>query len=179
MATFMQEGPARFSVSLQEESPQAGLCIGLRANGCPFAPLPDLTITLLISTTIKMGPLYCSVNTSRNAHLLSLLLLLSSFQAPLHSAEGRELWKLQEVPKGRAEEGMVMVEAMIGSRPPSCQGRCISCGHCEAVQMPVAPQDEKGGIGHLFKVITSKFDDSSNYKPLNWKCKCGDIILNP
>ncbi|PKU64160.1 EPIDERMAL PATTERNING FACTOR-like protein 2 [Dendrobium catenatum] len=52
---------------------------------------------------------------------------------------------------------------MIGSRPPLCIGICRACGRCEAIQVPAIPQQ----------------DYSSNYKPLSWKCKCGDLIVNP
>ncbi|PKU86097.1 EPIDERMAL PATTERNING FACTOR-like protein 2 [Dendrobium catenatum] len=52
---------------------------------------------------------------------------------------------------------------MIGSRPPRCKGICLNCGPCEAVQVPATPQG----------------DESSNYKPMNWKCKCGKFIFNP
>lgn len=79
--------------------------------------------------------------------------------------------------QGRGEE-VVMVRALIGSRPPRCERKCTSCGHCEAVQVPVVPQVRNGG-GHFFNTITSKGDDSSNYKPLNWKCKCGNMLFNP
>lgn len=71
----------------------------------------------------------------------------------------------------------MMVEgAMIGSRPPSCEGRCSGCGHCEAVQVPLAPLKKQRASA----TVNSRGDEySSNYKPMNWKCKCGDRILNP
>ncbi|KAF3323775.1 EPIDERMAL PATTERNING FACTOR-like protein 2 [Carex littledalei] len=68
--------------------------------------------------------------------------------------------------------------ALIGSRPPRCEGRCISCGHCEAVQVPIAPQNKLRRIFHGDQIF-SRGDESTNYKPLNWKCKCGDVIINP
>ncbi|XP_072958000.1 EPIDERMAL PATTERNING FACTOR-like protein 2 [Typha angustifolia] len=107
---------------------------------------------------------------------LSLLLLMSSKQQNC-SAEGRSLYKLLEISKGR-EEKIGAMRAIIGSRPPICERRCISCGHCELVQVPVVPQEKKRA-GHFVTTITSLFNDHSNYKPLSWKCKCGDIIFNP
>ncbi|KAK1276494.1 EPIDERMAL PATTERNING FACTOR-like protein 2 [Acorus gramineus] len=74
------------------------------------------------------------------------------------------------------------MRAMIGSRPPRCDRRCSSCGHCEAVQVPAVPQDKKNKIRHSNaskSSITSRGDDTTNYKPMSWKCKCGDLILNP
>ncbi|XP_010942048.1 EPIDERMAL PATTERNING FACTOR-like protein 2 [Elaeis guineensis] len=123
--------------------------------------------------------LHCT-KTCRPVHLvlitLLLLLLLSSKQEK-YLAEGRSLFKLLEVAKEGGEEG-VMMRALIGSRPPRCERKCTSCGHCEAVQVPIGPQVRNGG-GHFFNTITSKGDDSSNYKPINWKCKCGSMLLNP
>ncbi|XP_020091476.1 EPIDERMAL PATTERNING FACTOR-like protein 2 [Ananas comosus] len=102
------------------------------------------------------------------SHLLSLLLLvllLSSTQ-DAHSLQG-------------GEEKTGSLRALIGSRPPRCEGRCMSCGRCEAVQMPVIPQEKRAdGKDDFYKVVSFK-DDGSNYKPLGWKCKCGDIIFNP
>ncbi|KAG6493022.1 hypothetical protein ZIOFF_047995 [Zingiber officinale] len=77
--------------------------------------------------------------------------------------------------QGQGEEGGGSVAAaMIGSRPPRCEGRCLSCGQCEAIQVPAIPQD-------LTPVAVSSRGDegSSIYKPLSWKCKCGGMILNP
>ncbi|ONK74540.1 uncharacterized protein A4U43_C03F7420 [Asparagus officinalis] len=100
-------------------------------------------------------------------YIISVLLIFSSAQVKF-SAEGRR-------PAAKGEgEGMVM-SSMIGSRPPRCERRCISCGHCEAIQVPVAPQK----VEHFSNVINSRSEDTSNYKPMNWKCKCGSRILNP
>ncbi|KAH7664996.1 hypothetical protein IHE45_13G002800 [Dioscorea alata] len=120
-----------------------------------------------------------SVQMHANA-FLSLLLLLTY---PVLTTS-KPLFKLLENAKEREEE-KAMVGALIGSRPPRCEGKCRSCGHCEAVQVPLAPQDNKNGGGlvhHLHfstTIINSRFDDNSNYKPMSWKCKCGTLILNP
>ncbi|PKA50404.1 Epidermal patterning factor-like protein 2 [Apostasia shenzhenica] len=76
------------------------------------------------------------------------------------------------------EQDMVMERSMIGSRPPRCQGICRACGRCEAVQVPAVPLERHVSDKASAK-IHSRDDDSSNYKPLSWKCKCGDVILNP
>ncbi|CAL9752045.1 unnamed protein product [Musa acuminata subsp. burmannicoides] len=117
----------------------------------------------------------CSVNPPRHVHLLSLLLLLSSLH-PLCLTEGRPFFMLQEVVKEGEE--MKVGEAMLGSRPPRCEGRCLTCGQCEAIQVPAVPQ-ETSGTRHFSTAITARGDDSSIYKPLSWKCKCGGMILNP
>uniref|UniRef100_A0A0E0KHB6 Epidermal patterning factor-like protein n=1 Tax=Oryza punctata TaxID=4537 RepID=A0A0E0KHB6_ORYPU len=94
------------------------------------------------------------------------------------------------------EKGVAGIRGVIGSRPPSCEGRCRSCGHCEAVQVPITPQklQKKRGqgddrrkkkkqqqqqLGHGDRAMPDSYDDHSNYKPLSWRCKCGGMILNP
>ncbi|KAK1269281.1 EPIDERMAL PATTERNING FACTOR-like protein 2 [Acorus gramineus] len=70
------------------------------------------------------------------------------------------------------------MRAMIGSRPPRCDRRCSSCGNCEAVQVPAVPQDRKTSTKSSI-TTTSRGDDTTNYKPMSWKCKCGNLIFNP
>ncbi|WOG92972.1 hypothetical protein DCAR_0312250 [Daucus carota subsp. sativus] len=71
----------------------------------------------------------------------------------------------------------------IGSKPPQCENRCATCGHCEAIQIPT-PHTKRSkndnSTGRVYKITYSRSDiDNSNYKPMSWKCKCGNIILNP
>ncbi|XP_021852055.1 EPIDERMAL PATTERNING FACTOR-like protein 2 isoform X2 [Spinacia oleracea] len=63
----------------------------------------------------------------------------------------------------KEENEMKLRGREIGSRPPKCEGRCKSCGHCEAIQVPTIP------------VTVSKIE----YKPITWKCKCGTSLFNP
>ncbi|URE01600.1 EPIDERMAL PATTERNING FACTOR-like protein [Musa troglodytarum] len=130
----------------------------------------------------------CSVNPSRHVHLLSLLLLLSSLHPLCLTEGGCKGWILVTkysivlINSGFAlitnstswlefQEGeeMKVGEAMLGSRPPRCEGRCLTCGQCEAIQVPAVPQ-EKSGTRHFSTAITARGDDSSIYKPLSWKC---------
>ncbi|VAH95824.1 unnamed protein product [Triticum turgidum subsp. durum] len=125
-------------------------------------------------------------------HLLLLLLalLLASTRAAFHaSAAAFAELCLQD-------KRIAGIRGVIGSRPPSCAGRCRSCGHCEAVQVPISPQEpgkkkrrmELGrhgsraaaaGGGGGGRAMPSSYDDHSNYKPLSWRCKCGRLILSP
>nr|XP_043617988.1 EPIDERMAL PATTERNING FACTOR-like protein 2 [Erigeron canadensis] len=74
---------------------------------------------------------------------------------------------------------------LIGSRPPRCEKRyCRNCGHCEAVQVPIVPKKfiriTQQALSTTSKSLYySRGDDISNYKPMCWKCKCGDLIFNP
>ncbi|KAG2546214.1 EPIDERMAL PATTERNING FACTOR-like protein 2 [Panicum virgatum] len=113
---------------------------------------------------------------------LLLLLLLSSHG--LHAAEGRALhFQPKDPPK--IGKGVAVAESLIGSRPPRCEGKCAPCGRCEAVQVPVAPRVVDGGRGEaapgrarLYSRAAgagARVEESyTDYKPLNWKCRCAD-----
>ncbi|KAL5197691.1 hypothetical protein ABZP36_001203 [Zizania latifolia] len=133
-----------------------------------------------------------------NAHIplpifFSILLLLTSMEVP-HSDARRlplkllDVGTIKEPEEARGEKMKTKMEGrgLIGSRPPRCERVCMSCGHCEAVQVPIVPQDLKreakagaSAIGISAAVLAYRVNVLSNYKPLSWKCKCGGIILDP
>ncbi|PIN24622.1 hypothetical protein CDL12_02654 [Handroanthus impetiginosus] len=77
------------------------------------------------------------------------------------------------------EENKTTWRAQIGSKPPRCERRCSTCEHCEAIQVPTSPKTESGSQNSSsLSTITSHYDNS-NYKPMSWKCKCGNLIFNP
>ncbi|KAF0905546.1 hypothetical protein E2562_007343 [Oryza meyeriana var. granulata] len=138
-----------------------------------------------------------------HAHLplpifFSILLLFSMEVA--HSDARRLPLKLLEVGNIKEEPDETRGEKMkmegrnlIGSRPPRCERVCMSCGHCEAVQVPIVPHELKreteaaadeqqhvvSATAISAAVFTYRVNGLSNYKPLSWKCKCGGIILDP
>ena len=90
----------------------------------------------------------------------------------------------------KTKENVVMVRrVLIGSRPPRCERKCSSCaGPCEAVQVPIVPsklRDQQTRITSHHPLYASptiaysRGDDISNYKPMCWKCKCGNFMFNP
>ncbi|KAG8098013.1 hypothetical protein GUJ93_ZPchr0013g36425 [Zizania palustris] len=116
-----------------------------------------------------------------SSSLLGLLLLASQglrFTEAIVAGRvlHRQIKKLPEV------EQTAMSAVLIGSRPPRCEGKCALCGRCEAVQVPVAPRDrrrereEAGRLRLIFpRAVRDRVGESStNYKPLNWKCRCAD-----
>nr|XP_015885453.1 EPIDERMAL PATTERNING FACTOR-like protein 2 isoform X2 [Ziziphus jujuba var. spinosa] len=132
----------------------------------------------------------------RNRHVIIslLLLLISSLTHVRFMAEGRAISKLIEAVQGRIEEVDKVVRVVnrarqIGSRPPRCERRCSGCGHCEAVQVPIVPKFQTHSRSFSVSssttrasnkhIANSRGDDISNYKPMSWKCKCGDYLFNP
>ncbi|PAN45732.1 hypothetical protein GQ55_9G134700 [Panicum hallii var. hallii] len=117
--------------------------------------------------------------------LLLALLLAASAHASTHG-HGKAAFT--------EDKSIAGIIGVIGSRPPSCAGRCRSCGHCEAVQVPISPQElqkrRRKKLGHGIRAagaaaaaggraMPASYDDHSNYKPLSWRCKCGRLILDP
>ncbi|XP_009361492.2 EPIDERMAL PATTERNING FACTOR-like protein 2 [Pyrus x bretschneideri] len=122
---------------------------------------------------------------------VSILFLVSSSTHLIFMAEGGRTisGKLTEAAQARVLEenraGMAVNARQIGSAPPRCERICSACGRCVAVQVPVAPQDNKmrshGGSSSTSpkNVAYSRGDDITNYKPMSWKCKCGNLLFNP
>ncbi|KAK7247403.1 hypothetical protein RIF29_42286 [Crotalaria pallida] len=77
----------------------------------------------------------------------------------------------------------------LGSIPPSCHNKCNECHPCMAVQVPSLPGHEplQPDLTKKDAMEEGSFDTSSqvnnnrysNYKPLGWKCHCGDHFFNP
>ncbi|XP_057990445.1 EPIDERMAL PATTERNING FACTOR-like protein 2 isoform X2 [Hevea brasiliensis] len=140
------------------------------------------------SSSEEMGSAKICHYSNRNGRsIISLLfLLLSSSTLLRFVADGRAISKLLEAAQREVDDEKVVVmrTQVIGSTPPRCEGMCSTCGHCEAVQVPVTTEVHEHSRTHLSaapisNIASSRGDDVSNYKPMSWKCKCGDLIFNP
>ncbi|CAN6209261.1 unnamed protein product [Urochloa humidicola] len=123
----------------------------------------------------------------------SILLLLTSSMEVAYSDARRLPLRLIEIGASKGQEAEIRGEmkgrrALIGSRPPRCERVCMSCGHCEAVQVPIVPQDhhlqiQKRAAATNDAISAALFayrvNGITNYKPLSWKCRCGGTILDP
>ncbi|CAL0331216.1 unnamed protein product [Lupinus luteus] len=109
-----------------------------------------------------------------------LFLIISSWIQQGLVTEGRKTHKQSGFQQNIGEE-KTMLRAQIGSRPPRCERRCRTCGNCEAIQVPTNPQTQNGKINSskVYTIAYAKGNDNSNYKPMSWKCKCGNYIFNP
>nr|GLL19065.1 hypothetical protein DM860_004741 [Ipomoea trifida] len=86
-------------------------------------------------------------------------------------------------PLHSTQDLVVEEKTRLGSTPPSCHNKCNQCHPCMAVQVPTLPSHSGGGGGARDKPV-DYFDlpgsnRYSNYKPLGWKCRCGDHFYNP
>ncbi|GLJ43269.1 hypothetical protein SUGI_0898370 [Cryptomeria japonica] len=89
-----------------------------------------------------------------------------------------------EIPSSRVADGrkpgqMQQVESMIGSSPPKCHSKCNSCGPCEPVQIPAEPKGRNSSSSSIAFQRPMRNQENTNYKPMNWKCKCGNNLFNP
>jgi hypothetical protein len=71
----------------------------------------------------------------------------------------------------------------LGSMPPSCHSKCNECHPCMAVQVPSLPTHDSipSKVSAMKKWLNPSLQGNmySNYKPLGWKCHCGDHFFNP
>ncbi|GLU20501.1 hypothetical protein SLE2022_366950 [Rubroshorea leprosula] len=73
----------------------------------------------------------------------------------------------------------------LGSTPPSCHNKCKGCHPCMAVQVPTLPSHDgaqtglSGSESNPTQFVDPSGNRYSNYKPLGWKCRCGDHFYNP
>ncbi|KAG4378860.1 hypothetical protein AAZX31_17G110300 [Glycine max] len=62
---------------------------------------------------------------------------------------------------------------VLGSRPPKCVNKCLSCKPCMAA-LVISPHHRDG---HTHKAKTVQRDEG--YYLLSWKCKCGNKFFQP
>ncbi|KAL6331112.1 hypothetical protein AAG906_009540 [Vitis piasezkii] len=67
-------------------------------------------------------------------------------------------------------ENLKQMKMVLGSRPPKCVNRCLSCTPCTAAL--VIPPPHKNGLEAF-----AQQDES--YYLLSWKCKCGNKLFQP
>lgn len=101
-------------------------------------------------------------------HLMIYFVLFMCTVGLVLSRRGRE-GKDNEI-KINLEEKMV-----IGSRPPGCQNKCMSCRPCmAAVVVPVHRMK-----GKAFQAFFTSREEEDSYYLLSWKCRCGNKIYQP
>lgn len=71
-----------------------------------------------------------------------------------------------------SERWLQQSKMVLGSRPPRCVNKCLSCRPCMAALVIPSHQWNK------FKA-TNHGDGDDNYYLLSWKCKCGDKLFQP
>ncbi|CAJ1944558.1 unnamed protein product [Sphenostylis stenocarpa] len=70
-------------------------------------------------------------------------------------------------------KGMKQKKLVLGSRPPKCVNKCLSCKPCMAA-LVISPHHR---VSHNHKATTAQRDEG--YYLLSWKCKCGNKFFQP
>ncbi|KAL1551391.1 EPIDERMAL PATTERNING FACTOR-like protein 6 [Salvia divinorum] len=70
------------------------------------------------------------------------------------------------------EEEEELRKMVLGSRPPACVNRCMSCRPCEATL--VIPPHQRASYG-----ASSHRGGDDSYYLLSWKCRCGNKLYQP
>ncbi|CAF1710234.1 BnaC03g61250D [Brassica napus] len=121
---------------------------------------------------------------SKMSSCLLMLLILNSTHFSLMANGRPEPDSREFIKRGDHDQKMVM-RGLIGSSPPRCERvRCHSCGHCEAIQVPTNHQTKlhspsSFSSSEIINLDYIRGEDTTNYKPMSWKCKCGNSIYNP
>ncbi|KAI3491216.1 hypothetical protein L1887_44463 [Cichorium endivia] len=120
---------------------------------------------------------FCSKNRNLGDFFIILLILSSTharFMPQGESSSEAIANDTQVISKDEYHGKMVWRNVIVGSRPPRCEWSkyctTTNCGKCEAIQVP---------IGTTPTSINTTTGDISNYKPMCWKCKCGNFTFNP
>ncbi|KAE7998891.1 hypothetical protein FH972_003389 [Carpinus fangiana] len=71
----------------------------------------------------------------------------------------------------RESEGVKQMKLVLGSRPPRCVNKCLSCRPCMAALVP-SPL-------HRTDLKVSSHQEDESYYLLSWKCKCQDKFFQP
>ncbi|GMN58209.1 hypothetical protein TIFTF001_027305 [Ficus carica] len=73
---------------------------------------------------------------------------------------------------GEYHEELGEMKMVLGSKPPQCANKCMSCRPCMAAL--VIPQHQKNGAK-----ASSPHEHDQSYYLLAWKCKCRDKFFQP
>lgn len=139
---------------------------------------------------VSCSTLFCSV-----MKLLQLLYIHAIFSVALqflvaqdssHSSifgramiQGKSSEQLLHSETLQTNQGFMEDMARLGSKPPSCRNKCNSCNPCKAIQVPTLPNHDQVHKVSQRSAPTEESKKYTNYKPIGWKCKCGNRLFNP
>ncbi|KAF6156668.1 hypothetical protein GIB67_017804 [Kingdonia uniflora] len=84
------------------------------------------------------------------------------------------IFTLISLPSKSVGEAFTQKKLVLGSRPPMCINRCLSCRPCKAtLVIPPSPRKRSS----TFRASSYHQDDT--YYLLSWKCRCGNKIYQP
>ncbi|PIN22030.1 hypothetical protein CDL12_05249 [Handroanthus impetiginosus] len=85
--------------------------------------------------------------------------------------------KSGEIFEESSRNGEELRKMILGSRPPACINKCMSCKPCEATL--VIPPHQNGVRRGKAKYQESSHREDDSYYLLSWKCRCGNKLYQP
>ncbi|XP_052176878.1 EPIDERMAL PATTERNING FACTOR-like protein 8 [Diospyros lotus] len=105
--------------------------------------------------------------------LMSSLIMVFLPSNSKSDALGLRLYRSAASSRNYGKQTMKMV---VGSKPPECVDKCMSCRPCMAALVPIPPSPYTEGI----KDPSSHGEEEEDrYYLLSWKCRCGDKLYQP
>lgn len=82
---------------------------------------------------------------------------------------------------GEVNEMVQQKKKILGSRPPACVNKCLSCRPCMATLVipPHHTKSKTGSTTNFQKSNKYSSDEDDTYYLLSWKCKCGNKVYQP
>ncbi|KAF1002726.1 hypothetical protein AG4045_019570 [Apium graveolens] len=94
---------------------------------------------------------------------------------------GEDVYSVEASGSGEANQMVQHKKKILGSRPPACVNKCLSCRPCMAT-LVMPPHHTKSKTATTTNFKTSKKysgDEDDTYYLLSWKCKCGNKVYQP
>lgn len=117
--------------------------------------------------------LFCGIAVLGGSSLTSFI----NFWAMIQGKSSEQLLHSETL---QNNQGFMEDMTRLGSIPPSCRNKCNACDPCKAIQVPTLPNhDQVHNVSPRASSSTETSKKYTNYKPIGWKCKCGNRLFNP
>ncbi|KAK7330100.1 hypothetical protein VNO77_24286 [Canavalia gladiata] len=125
----------------------------------PKAPTSHILLIIFFIRLMDLPKIY--LNGLKTSVTLILIISLTLFPS---NSEGS--------PSMKDGKDLKQKKLVLGSRPPRCVNKCLSCKPCMAT-LVISPHHR---VGHI-QNATAQRDEG--YYLLSWKCKCGNKFYQP
>lgn len=116
--------------------------------------------------------LFCGIAVLGGSSLISFI----NFWAMIQGKSSEQLLHSETL---QNNQGFMEDMTRLGSIPPSCRNKCNACNPCKAIQVPTLPNHDQVHKISRRSSPTEASKKYTNYKPIGWKCKCGNRLFNP
>lgn len=122
---------------------------------------------------IKFHPFPTNINITKIVIIVVTYLLLYSHSPANCFAQ------IHSPPSDTTGSSLFEGKTRLGSTPPTCHNKCNQCHPCQSVQVPSMPSHQRFQLSRHQVDSMDYYEPSPTYKPLGWKCRCGNHFYNP